>query len=493
MKRMMKRILLTSLASVFLLSACSAVGPNYQKPEIDVPDKWRLTKDKSVTPRATVVKHWWEVFKDPLLTELIAEASLNNLDVRIAMARVEEARARLGVVVGDKYPVVDAKAEAGVSRDSEFLGNPLDLNHTKFSVGMDASWELDFFGRVRRSIEAGAADLQAVEESRIDVAITLYAEVAKTYLTIRSLQARLAAATGNIKSQKNILYLTQKKFKHGLATDLDVAQAQRILASSEAALPPLRIELNQAINNMGVLLGRHPGDLYEKLDKAKKIPAPPSTVAVGVPYDLIRRRPDIRKAERELAAQTARIGVATAELYPSFSLTGSISLGASDIGDLFNGKAHAYSFGPSMRWNIFNRDRIKQQIKVEDALTEQALLSYESTVLNALNEVENAIVAFLGQKAQYEAQKRAAKAARRNLSLAMKLYQDGLADFQDVLDAQRAVFEFENDVAAAEGDAAINVVRLYKALGGGWDLDKVDDAKQKNETSVEGKDDAKSN
>ncbi len=454
-----------------LLSACTTVGPDYTPPEMQPPPSWQKTADPALKPDKTHIREWWRVFKDPLLNRLIVMAEKNNHDLRLAVARVNEARARLGVVTGRTAPVVNAVGSGNVDRPGGETGVVNPSTQTRFSAGLDASWEIDLFGRISRSIEAQTAELQAAAEDRNDVMVTMYAEVARTYLEIRTLQARLISATSNIESQKAILDLTRKKFKHGLATMLDVAQAERVLASSEAAVPPLRIELNNGVNTMGVLLGRAPGHLYDELSQVKLIPAPPSSIAVGIPADLMRQRPDIRRAERQLAAQTARIGVAAADLYPSLTLNGTINVGFSDA---VTGGATGYAFGPSLRWNIFDRDKIRNQIKVEDARTEKALLTYERTVLNALNEVENAMTSFLEQRIQAKAQERAAKASERSLDLASKLYKDGLINFQSVLDAQLALFDFQNQMAEAQGKAAVNVVRLYKALGGGWRPDSIE-------------------
>lgn len=453
------------------LSACATVGPDYTPPKMQSPPAWQKTADPALKPDKTNIREWWQVFHDPMLNRLIAMAEKNNHDLRLAVARVNEARARLGVVTGRTAPVVNAAGSGNVDRPGGETGVANASTQTRFSAGLDASWEIDLFGRISRSIEAQAAELQAAAEDRNDVMVTMYAEVARTYLEIRTLQARLISATRNIESQKAILDLTRKKFKHGLATMLDVAQAERVLASSEAAVPPLRIELNNGVNTMGVLMGRAPGHLHDELSQVKPIPAPPSSIAVGIPADLMRQRPDIRRAERQLAAQTARIGVAAADLYPSLTLNGSINVGFSDA---VSGGAAGYAFGPSLRWNIFDRDKIRNQIKVEDARTEQALLTYERTVLNALNEVENAMTSFLEQRIQAKAQERAAKASERSLELASKLYKDGLINFQSVLDAQLALFDFQNQMAEAQGKAAVNVVRLYKALGGGWEPEAIE-------------------
>jgi NodT family efflux transporter outer membrane factor (OMF) lipoprotein len=301
--------------------------------------------------------------------------------------------------------------------------------------------------------------------------ISLYANVARTYLDIRTYQARLAAADANIRSQKQVLELTRSKFKYGLATNLDVAQAERVLASSEAAVPPLRIELSKSINTMAVLLGRQPGALYDELSVPKDIPLPPKKATLGMPADLLRQRPDIRKAERQLAAQTARIGVAQADLYPSLSLTGSFGYESISSSELFKPASNAFAFGPSLRWNIFSANRIRNRVMAQDAVARQYMLRYESTVLNALNEVENALRAYIENRVRLEALTRAVAAARRSVTLSTQLYKQGLVNFQDVLDAQRDQFSLENDLATAKGNSAANFVNLYAALGGGWNPD----------------------
>jgi NodT family efflux transporter outer membrane factor (OMF) lipoprotein len=441
-----------------------------------MPPTWHATPDPAVVPGKVMIRRWWTVFEDLMLTQLIEEAAQSNLDLKAAVARVDEARARLGVVTGERVPRVDAQGSAIRQRSSE---NALSNFGTRtfYSPGIAASWEIDLFGRIRRSVESAAADFQASEEDCTDVLITLYAEVARTYMDIRAYQARLDAAEGNIKSQKQVLELTRARFKYGLTTDLDVAQAQRVLASSEAEVPPLRIELARAVNTMAVLLGRPPGALYDELSVVKPIPLPPAKATVGVPVDLLRQRPDIRRAERQLAAQTTRIGVATADLYPSFSLTGSFGYESVNTSDLFDAGSRVFTFGPSLRWNIFDGGRIRNQIKVQDALTQQALLSYEQTVLNALNEVENALVAYLEQRIRLGALQRSVDASKRSVKLSTNLYKQGLVDFQNVLDAQRDLFNFENQLAAARGNSAANFIQLYKALGGGWNPDEKSGAK----------------
>jgi len=448
------------------------VGPDYEPPVIDLPSDWRAASDPAIVPEKEITRHWWILFDDPILTRLIKEAGEGNLGLKTAVARVDEARARLGKITGEKFPRIEANGNVTRQRSSE-NGLMSYGTETFYSPGVAASWEVDLFGRIRRSVETATADYQSYEEDRIDVMITLYAEVARTYINVRTYQARLAAAKANIDSQKQVLELTRARLKHGLATDLAVAQAERILSSSEAEVPPLRIELARAINTLAVLLGRHPGALHDELSSPESIPVPPKKVTVAVPIDLLRQRPDIRFSERQIAAQTARIGVAEADLYPRFSLAGTFGYESIDSGDLFDAGSRVFTFGPALRWRIFEGDSIRSEIKVQEAITEQVLLNYEQTVLNALNEVENALVAYLEQRIRHEALQRSVDAARRSVDLAAGLYKEGLVDFQNVLDSQRALFTFENQLAAAQGDSAINFVQLYKALGGGWDPDEI--------------------
>ncbi|GAU08746.1 RND transporter [Desulfoplanes formicivorans] len=455
---------------VFFLAGCAAVGPDYTPPQTDMPSAWHTPLDPALETREHLVLEWWKLYNDPLLTRLITEAATGNLGLKEAVARVDEARAQLGIALGEEVPSLDA--DAGITRYRTSKNNyGLGKTDTLYAPGVSASWEVDLFGRIRRSVEAAGAEFQATREDRTDVMISLYAQVARTYLNIRTYQARLAAADANIASQKQVLGLTRSKFKYGLATSLDVAQAERVLASSEATIPPLRIELSKSINTMAVLLGRQPGALYDTLSIPKDIPLPPQKATLGMPADLLRQRPDIRRAERQLAAQTARIGVAKADLYPSLSLTGSFGYESVNTNDLFEPASNVFAFGPSLRWNIFSANRIRNRVKAQDAVARQYMLRYESTVLNALNEVENALRAYIEDRVRLEALSRAVDAARRSVTLSTQLYKQGLVNFQDVLDAQRDQFSLENELASARGSSAANFVNLYAALGGGWNPD----------------------
>lgn len=476
----MRRFCLAAMLGALLLApmlvGCK-VGPDYVAPDTatTMPGGFQTPEDPSfVTGEANIVD-WWIVFDDGQLVELIERARIDNLDLRIAISRVTEARARLGIAESGNVPSVAAGGSALRGQESSAI-DPVGggTTRTRYDAGLDASWELDVFGKVAREVEAATAEFQATEEDQRDVAVSLYAEVARTYLAVRAYQSQLAVAESNIRSQREILTLTRTRYETGISSRLDVAQAESVLASSEAEVPPLRIELARAINTMGLLLAQYPVELHDELEEPKPIPVPPVEVAVGVPANLLRQRPDIRAAERRLAAQTALIGVATADLYPQFSLIGNFGFASLGTSDLFDAGSRAFSLGPSFRWSLFDGGRVRSQIKVEEARTEQAVLAYERTVLSAMEEVETAMVAFTEQRIRVDALERAAAAARQTLELATDLYREGLTDFQGILDAQRSLFAYEGAVAEARGTASTNLVRLYKALGGGWDPDEVD-------------------
>lgn len=457
------------LLGALLFSSGCLVGPDYKPPKPALPEKWRQAADPAVKTSEKNIRDWWRVFNDPVMTSLIQRAAQGNLDLRAAVAKVKQARAQVGAASGSLVPALDGTGQASKQRTSEHSSPPSGTTTESYNLGLETSWEIDLFGRIRRSVEAAKADYQASEEDRVDVMITLYAEVASTYLDVRTTQARLASVRENIISQQRVLELTRSRFRNGLATALDVSQAETVLGSSEAEIPPLNTQLNQDINALALLLGLHPGALHEELRSPAPIPIPPASVTMGLPADLLRRRPDIRAAERSLAAETARIGVATADLYPSFSLTGSFGVAAGNTSGLLKSGSEFFTLGLPFSWNLFDGGRVRSQIKAQDAVAEQALLNYEQTVLAALNEVDNAYVAYTQQRIRVQALERTVAASERSLALAIKLYKDGLSDFQSVLDAQRTLFSYDDYYAAAKGEAASDLVLLYKALGGGWD------------------------
>lgn len=451
-----------------LLPGCITAGPDYTPPRGEVPDKWDLPHDPALTPAESDVRQWWGVFNDPVLTSLIERAARDNLDLKSAMARVEQARYQVGVVTGDALPSLTGTGGSTVQRASEYDAAPGGTTAWSHSGSLQSSWEIDLFGRIRRSIEAAEADYQASREDRLDVMITLYGELAQAYLSLRTTQARLAAARRNITSQGVVLGLTRVRFNNGLASGLDLSQAESVLASSQSEIPQLLDALSQAENTITLLLGLPPGALHKELFPPRPIPLPAQAVGLGAPADLLRRRPDIRRSERRLAAATARIGVATADLYPSFSLTGAIGISAANGGDLFKSGSHFFSAGPGFSWKLFQGGSIRNQIKLNEALTQEALYTYQLAVINALNETDSAFRSYRHELQRLEALKRTVATQRRTLELAVDLFKQGLKDFQSVLDAQRQLFTYDDQKAQSQGQAATNLVILYKALGGGW-------------------------
>ncbi|MDH3521425.1 MAG: efflux transporter outer membrane subunit, partial [Myxococcales bacterium] len=338
-----------------------------------------------------------------------------------------------------------------------------------YDLGLDASWEIDVFGRIRRSTESAQASLMASVEDYRDVLVVLYADVASVYVELRALQQRLHYAISNAESQGATLQLTRDRNRAGLAADLDVRQAELNVATTEAFIPFLEYGVGRSLHQLGVLVGEPPGALVAELEAPLPIPDPPAEIAVGLPATLLRQRPDVRSAERQLAAQTARIGVATADLYPRFSLVGTFALSALDGADLFRKGSTQYGVGPTLVWNLFDGGRIRNLVNVEDARTQQALARYEKAFLLALEDVENAMLAYAREADREAALARSVVAAEESVSLVRTLYRTGLTDFQNVLDMERSLFQQQDQLAESEGLVVQNLIRLYRALGGGWD------------------------
>lgn len=453
-----------------VLSGC-AVGPDYVTPQVDMPDSWHRAATEGLQEGDICLHNWWELLNDPLLDRLIDRAVRGNLDLRTAFAHVQEARAIRGVASGERYPQLTGLGSVDRRRVSEgIVGDPFppptDRTDTIGTLGLDATWEIDLWGRISRGIESADASLQASVENYRDVLVILLAEVASAYVDVRTLQARIAAAEENAATQRDTLSLTQDRHRAGIAPDLHVQQAELTLATTESQIPALEQLLARAKHRLAILLGEPPFELYDELESAAPVPEPPSTLVVNLPRELLRQRPDIRRAERELAAQHARIGVATADLYPRFSLTGSFAyIGASD---LLDPKNIAWSFGPSFLWDMFDGGRVRNRILVEDARTRQALLQYEQRILLAMEEVENAIVGYLEEQKRREALERSVAAARQAVTLVKTLYTSGLANFQDVRDSEGSLFIQQDLLVESEGLVILDLIALYRALGGGW-------------------------
>jgi len=466
------------LVAILMLTGCAAVGPDYVPPDVPVPDAWHNAAVEGLSEGEATLQTWWQALGDPTLENLVQRAQSSNLTRQEAVARVQEARAILGVASSRKFPEVNAggTAQRFKSSDNSQLGQiaPNGLQTTNlFDVGFAASWEIDVFGRVRRSVEAADATLQASIEDYRDVLVSLFAEVARGYVDLRTTQARLRYARKNVKSQQDSLQLTQDMFDEGATSALDVAQAKSNLYTSSATIPRLQIAENSALNRLAVLLGETPGSLHSELAAAQPIPRAPDDVTAGIPADLLRQRADVRQAERLLAAQTARIGIATAELYPQFSLSGFFGFQATSIGDLFDSPSETWGVGLPFRWLLFDGKRIRSFISAEEARTEQQLARYELTLLRAYEEVENALVAYALEQRSTQSLQQAAEASRTAVDLVGFQYKAGLTDFQNLLDMQRFLFRQEDELAASEGQVIQNLIGLYTALGGGWDPNDV--------------------
>jgi NodT family efflux transporter outer membrane factor (OMF) lipoprotein len=471
--RLIITVSLSIIVFILPLTGCAPVGPNYVKPEKKVSDNWHTELKDGLTAEEmnpAVIAAWWNTFNDEELSSLIGRAVAGNLDVKQAQSRVVEARVERGIAQADLFPTLDFSGSDKWIRNSNQNGNGKTTE--LYSAGFDAGWEIDVFGGVRRSIEASQADLEASQEDLHDVLVTLAGEVALNYIEVRTFQARIATVNENINAQNETYQLIQWRSQAGLSDELALQQSLYNLESSRAEIPILHTNLEEAMNRIAVLLGEEPGAVHAELEKTAGIPVPPATIAVGVPAETIRRRPDIRVAERELAAQTARIGVATADLYPKFTLSGSIGVEAAMFSQFKNniGNSHNWilSGGPGVSWAIFQGGAIRQNIKVQTARQEQALLTYESTILNAIEEVENALVSYSDEQNRMDNLTKATQAARKAVDLAQHEYEAGLVDFSNVLDAQRSLRSFEDQLAQSKGTVTSNLVRVYKALGGGW-------------------------
>jgi multidrug efflux system outer membrane protein len=460
---------LLGMFMTLVLAGCAAVGPNYVPPETRTPSSWHTELRGGLTAKEAdtqTLGNWWAMLNDPVLTSLIERAVAGNLNLKKARATVREARARRGVSQTNLFPTLDATGSANRGRGSEETGSG--QTRELYAAGFDAGWELDIFGGVRRSIEAAEANLQASQEGLRDVLVSLVAEVALNYVEARTYQVKLGVAEANLKAQQETYELTRWRYEAGLSDELTVEQARYNLESTRSQIPTLRSGLEGAKNRLAILVGEPPGTVHGELAEVKPIPVTPLEVAVGVPADALRHRPDVRRAERELAAQTARIGVATADLYPKFTLKGSIGLEALSLGNLISSRSQTYSIGPRITWVIFDAGAVRQNIEVQSALQEQALIQYEAALLSALEEVENVLVAYANEQVRRQSLVKATQAAERAIDLARKQYTSGLIDFQVVLDTERSLLSLQSQLAESDGAVTSNLITLYKARGGGW-------------------------
>ncbi len=464
-------------AGLALLTAGCVVGPDFVPPEAPVAGHWAEGGGGGVSVKRGDLVAWWKVFDDPVLDRLVAQASEQNLSLQLAGLRVMEARAQLGIAVGSQYPQVQvATGDLSYNRNPA-LAKP---GFAAASIGFDASWELDLWGKYRRGIESANANLLANVADYNDVVVSITAEVAQTYVTIRSLEARIDTAEENIVTQTRSTEITKALWDEGEKSELDYQQAATTLYETQSTVPGFEIALKQAQHSLAILLGLPPQQMSGLLAGASAIPAAPATIMVGIPSDLLRRRPDLRQAEMQAAAQCAQIGVAKADLYPRLSLLGSIgwnatNSGSRSLGDLFNSTTFGGDIGPSATWNVLNYGRIRNNVRVQDAVFQQAMTNYQQLVLNAAGEVEDAIVGFQRSRTQAALLNKAVAASQRALDLAQLQYKEGQADFQRVLDSTRTLSQQQDQYIQTVGNISTNVVALYKALGGGWQIGGVAD------------------
>ncbi|MGD1275808.1 MAG: efflux transporter outer membrane subunit [Tepidisphaeraceae bacterium] len=484
--RKINAVLTAVVVPAALFAASCTVGPDYKPPQTKSPAQFseigsatRPTTQPAETSQALPdYRRWWTAFGDNRLNSLIDRAVKGNPDLIAAEARIREARANRGVAASAYYPQVNANGSYSHSRQSSnqpaaaafgggggFPGQETDM----WQAGFDASWEIDVFGGTRRAVEAADASIQAAIEDRRDVQVSLLAEVAINYVQLRGAQYDLVIVRHNLQSQEQTLALTRRKAEGGLIPYLDVAQQEAQVATTASQIPALETQIRQAIHRLGILLGQDPGALSEELTPEAPIPVGPSSVPPGLPSELLRRRPDVRRAERQLAAATAQIGVATADLFPKFSITGALGTQAANFRQLFDYSSRTYSIAPGVTWDIFDAGRVKSNIDVQNARQVQALAAYVKTVLQSLQDVDDALVAYNREQVRLQSLRQAVQANERAVELSMELFEKGSKDFLSVLDAQRNLFAAQDAMARSEQQVAADLIALYKALGGGWE------------------------
>jgi NodT family efflux transporter outer membrane factor (OMF) lipoprotein len=477
-------ILLKLFVLALVIAGCTMVGPDYVKPTPPEPQEWLESADSNIQSKAADFSTWWTVFNDPTLNDLVQSAYQQNLTLQATGIRILRARAQLGIAIGNQYPQTQqGTGDATAQKTSRNLPNAASGERFAYvyDVGFDVAWELDFWGKFRRSIQTGVANLQASIADYDDNLVFLTSEVARFYIALRTSEERLSVAYDNVKIQTESLRLAKAQFDAGAVTELDVFQSRALLRSTEATIPGLESDIRQAKNALAILLGKLPGEIDAMFARPGHIPKMPADIAIGVPAELLRRRPDIRLAERQLAAQSAQIGVAKADLFPSFSLFGSIgytTAGSTSppqsrnagLGDLFKGRSFGYSAGPSFNWDLFNYGRITNSIRVEDARFQELAVDYENTVLEAVQEVEDAMTAFLRSREEVRFLADAVAAYKSSVALSTRQYKEGDVDFQRVLDAQQNLVQQQDNLVTTTGEVGANLISLYKALGGGWEM-----------------------
>ncbi len=459
----LKTILLFVLAAL-IASGC-ALGPDYKTPDAPVETDWIEAENTRISNKQPVDPEWWKTaFSDPVLDRLVETALQQNLTLRSAGLRVLQARQLLAIAIGNQYPQQQQATGAASKQRQE--GSTFE----DYSLGLNLTWEADFWGRFSRQVESSSAQLDASIADYDGALVSLVSQVAQNYILIRTTQARLEVARKSIQLQAESLRVSTAKYEAGEVSELDADQAETLLNNTKATVPALETSLQQFKNALAILLGKPPHDMNYLLGEQGAIPTAPAEIALGMPQDLIRQRPDIRSAERGLAAQSEQIGIAETDLYPAFAIGGSIGTNAMDTGDLFNNDSKTWNLFGAFQWNILNYGRLKSNVRFQDALFQQLLVDYQDTVIQAQGDVENAIVAYLKSHEQLGSYKVAAAASTRSVNVSTAQYQNGMIDFNTVISTLNADADQQDLLASTQGSVATNLVQVYLALGGGWQI-----------------------
>ncbi len=475
-----------ALAALLWLSGCTMVGPDFVKPEAPVQSNWIESRHPELKTEPADYREWWTVFHDPVLNRLVESAYEQNLTLQIAGLRIFQTRAQLGVLIGNIYPQTQqGRGGADYNQISENAPNTLNSDDSfwQYNAGFDVAWELDIWGKFRRAIESGVASLDASVADYDDFLVTLTSEVARVYVLLRTSEERLEIARQNVAIQQRSLEIAEIRFQAGAVTELDVSQAKSLLRNTEASIPRFEADIRQFKNALAILLGKLPGEIDYMLSGAKRIPRAPEQVVADIPANLLRRRPDIQFAEYQIATQTPLIGVSRADLFPAFELFGSFGVltsssrntqsggqSGSGFSDMFESDSFEFFGGPAFRWNLFNYGRITNRVRIEDAILQQLIVNYEDTVIRAHQEVEDSLVGFLRKQEEAAFLLGSVQASQRSVDLSLLQYKEGLVDYQRVLDTQRFLTDQQDVWTTTRGDVILNLIGMYKAMGGGWQI-----------------------
>ena len=475
-----------ALAALLWLNGCTMVGPDFVKPEAPVQSNWIESRHPELKTEPADYSNWWTVFHDPVLNRLVESAYEQNLTLQIAGLRIFQTRAQLGVLIGNIYPQTQqGRGGADYNQISENAPNTLNSDDSfwQYNAGFDVAWELDIWGKFRRAIESGVASLDASVADYDDFLVTLTSEVARVYVLLRTSEERLEIARQNVAIQQRSLEIAEIRFQAGAVTELDVSQAKSLLRNTEASIPRFEADIRQFKNALAILLGKLPGEIDYMLSGAKRIPRAPEQVVADIPANLLRRRPDIQFAEYQIATQTPLIGVSRADLFPAFELFGSFGLltsssrntqsggqSGSGFSDMFESDSFEFFGGPAFRWNLFNYGRITNRVRIEDAILQQLIVNYEDTVIRAHQEVEDSLVGFLRKQEEAAFLLGSVQASQRSVDLSLLQYKEGLVDYQRVLDTQRFLTDQQDVWTTTRGDVILNLIGMYKAMGGGWQI-----------------------